>query len=93
MNRACPSCANLSIPVSEILFADYRCEECRDLVGVRSFIAAVASLIIFIVASLTTLMVLVQLGFYAALVWFSAPVGALCYLKARFGPLESKTPI
>lgn len=35
-------------------------------------------------------MVFLQLGAYAALLWFTFPVGALSYLKARFGPLETK---
>jgi hypothetical protein len=38
----------------------------------------------------TTFVVLVELGFYGALIWFSVPVGALSYIKARFGPLEVK---
>jgi len=46
--------------------------------------------VIFLVTLVTTLVVLVDLGFYAALIWFSVPVGALSYLKARFGPLEVK---
>lgn len=91
MNRECPSCARSSIPVKELLFTDYRCAECRELVGVQSIVAAISSFLIFVVASVTTLMVLIQLGLYAALVWFTAPVGALGYLKARFGPLETKS--
>lgn len=90
MNRACPNCTSNSIPVNKLLFADYRCAECRELVGVHSIIGAVSSLLIFTVATVTTLIVLAQLGLYAALLWFSAPVGALGYLKARFGPLETK---
>jgi hypothetical protein len=35
-------------------------------------------------------MVFLQMGAYAALLWFTFPVGALSYLKARFGPLETK---
>ena len=38
----------------------------------------------------TTLMVLIQMGLYAALLWFPFPIGALGYLKARFCPLEAK---
>lgn len=91
MNRECPSCARSSIPVKELLFTDYRCAECRELVGVQSIVAAISSFLIFVVASVTTLVVLIELGLYGALVWFTAPVGALGYLKARFGPLETKT--
>ncbi|MDH3989455.1 MAG: hypothetical protein OEV34_10020 [Gammaproteobacteria bacterium] len=35
-------------------------------------------------------MVVLQMGIYAALLWFTFPIGALSYLKARFGPLETK---
>ena len=35
-------------------------------------------------------MVFLQMGAYAALLWVTFPVGALNYLKARFGPLEAK---
>ncbi len=48
------------------------------------------SVITFIVTALTTIVVLIELGFYGALIWFSVPVGALSYLKARFAPLEVK---
>lgn len=91
MNRECPSCAVSSIPVKELLFTNYRCAECRELVGVNSIVAAISSFVIFVVATVTTLIVLIQLGLYAALFWFTAPVGALGYLRARFGPLETKT--
>lgn len=46
---------------------------------------------IFLVTAVTTFIVLVELGFYGALIWFSVPVGAMSYIKARFGPLEVKS--
>lgn len=52
--------------------------------------SAFFSVVIFIAAVTTTFVVLIQLGLYAALLWFTLPVGALSYLKARFGPLETK---
>jgi len=36
-------------------------------------------------------MVVLQMGTYAALLWFTFPIGALSYLKARLGPLETKS--
>ena len=53
--------------------------------------AAVFSVIIFVVTVISTLMIFVQMGGYAALLWFTLPIGALSYLKARFSPLETKS--
>lgn len=72
------------------MFGDCRCPNCRRIVGIHWAAAAFFSVLIFVAAVVTTLMVLVQLGFYAALLWFTLPVGALSYVKARFGPLETK---
>ena len=60
------------------------------MVGVRPAISALFSVVIFLVTVATTFIVLLELGFYGALVWFSVPVGAMSYIKARFGPLEVK---
>ena len=53
-------------------------------------LAAFFSVLIFFVTITTTFMVFVQMGGYAALLWFTLPIGALSYLKARFSPLETK---
>ena len=90
MRRICPHCSNNSIQIKEILFRDCRCPECRSVVGIRKAFAAFFSIVIFLVTVATTFVVLVELGFYGALIWFSVPVGALSYIKARFGPLEVK---
>ena len=87
MRRTCPHCSNRSIQIKEILFRDCRCPECHSVVGIRRAFAAFFSIVIFVA---TTFVVLVELGFYGALIWFSVPVGALSYIKARFSPLEVK---
>jgi uncharacterized protein (DUF983 family) len=90
MRRRCPHCSSDSIQIKEILFRNVRCPECRTVVGVQSAISALFSVVIFLVTAVTTFVVLVELGFYGALIWFSVPVGAMSYLRARFGPLEVK---
>lgn len=90
MRRTCPHCSNRSIQIKEILFRDCRCPECHSVVGIRRAFAAFFSIVIFLVTVATTFVVLVELGFYGALIWFSVPVGALSYIKARFSPLEVK---
>ena len=90
MRRTCPHCSNNSIQIKEILFRDCRCPDCHSVVGIRKAFAAFFSIVIFLVTVATTFVVLVELGFYAAIIWFSVPVGALSYIKARFGPLEVK---
>jgi len=35
-------------------------------------------------------MVMAQMGFYAALIWFPFPIGALSYLKAWLCPAVAK---
>jgi hypothetical protein len=47
-------------------------------------------MLIFAVTVSTTIMVLAQMGFYAALLWFPCPIGALSYVKAWLCPLEAK---
>ncbi len=90
MNRACPKCASRSVSTKELLFGNCRCGSCRCIVGVRRFAAARANAVIFTVAVVTTLVVFIDQGLYAALLWFTLPVGALSYVKARFCPLEIK---
>jgi hypothetical protein len=60
------------------------------VVGVHSGAYLSFNILIAAVALTTTIMVLMQLGVYAAIVWFPFPVGSLSYLKARFSPLETK---
>lgn len=90
MKRTCPNCASQSVSTRELLFGNCRCGSCRCIVGVRRFASAIANAVIFAIATLTTLIVFIELGLYAALLWFTLPVGALSYLKARFCPLEVK---
>ena len=91
MYRECPSCTDGAILIKDLLFRDSRCPKCRSIVGVHRAVAALFSVIIFLATVITTIVVMAQLGFYAGLLWFTVPVGALSYLKARFGPLEVKT--
>ncbi len=90
MNRKCPNCSSDSISTRELLFGDCRCRGCLRVVGVHRIASFIASIVIFAVAVLTTLIVFVQFDLWAALLWFTFPVGALSYLKARFCPLEVK---
>ena len=90
MYRNCPSCPDGTILIKDLLFRDTRCPSCRNVVGVHRAVAAFFSVIIFVITVLTTIAVMAQLGFYAGLLWFTVPVGALSYIKARFGPLEVK---
>ena len=91
MNRECPNCSARSIRVNDVLFSNCRCVHCKRNVGVHSVVVAFFSLLIFLTSAISTVMVFLQMGVYAALLWFTVPVGALSYLKARFGPLETKT--
>ena len=90
MNRVCPNCAERFVSTKDLLFGNCRCGNCHCIVGVRRLVAAVANLVIFTVAIVTTLIVFIELDLYAALLWFTLPVGALSYLKIRFCPLEVK---
>jgi hypothetical protein len=40
---------------------------------------------------LTVVVVLVDQGFYAAILLFTVPIGALGYIKARFSPLVTES--
>lgn len=66
------------------------CPCCRSLVGVHRAAAAGFGILILPVTLASSLIVLIQAGFYAALLWFPFPIGALGYLKARFCPLEPR---
>lgn len=72
-----------------ILFSDYRCPNCKSLVHISRFSAVFANLLILIATVMTTGMVFLQAGLYAAIVWLPFPVGALSYIKARFCRLEA----
>lgn len=73
-----------------MLLAHATCPNCRALVGPHWTLGTVFFLVILGVTVLTTIMVLAQFGIYAAILWFSFPIGALGYIKARFAPLVVK---
>jgi len=58
------------------------------MVGISRVPAAIVNALILIAAIITTGMVFLQAGLYAAIVWLPFPVGALSYLKARFCRLQ-----
>lgn len=91
MKRNCPNCRSNTISVKELLFGNCRCASCLRVVGVHRVAAALSSIVIFTVAIITTLIVLIELDIWAALLWFTLPVGALTYLKVRYCPLETKS--
>jgi hypothetical protein len=78
--------------MSELFISKVECPRCGVLVGVQWVFSAVFSVTIFIVTLITTVMVLSQMDIYAALIWFSFPIGSLTYIKVRFCPLEAKKP-
>ncbi len=88
MQRPCPNCSENTVPVAAILFSSYRCPNCRCVVGISRVPAAIVNALILIAAIITTGMVFLQAGLYAAIVWLPFPVGALSYLKARFCRLQ-----
>ncbi len=90
MKRSCPNCSSPSIRTKDLLFGDCRCPGCLRVVGIHRVAAAISSFVIFTVAIVTTLIVFIELDLYAALLWFTLPVGALSYLKARFLPLVTR---
>ena len=89
-NRVCPACAQESIPISGLLLSNVRCPNCQSLVGPHWFFGTSFFLIILVVTLVTTIVMLAQFGIYAAILWFSFPIGAIGYLKARFSPLQVK---
>ena len=89
-NRTCPNCQQASIPVAELLVTHATCPNCRAIVGPHWSLAAISFIVIFTVTIIATIVVLAQFGIYAAILFFSFPIGALGYLKARFAPLVVK---
>ena len=92
VQRDCPNCSQNTVPVSAVLFAPYRCPNCKSLIGFSRFAGAIVNILILAATLVTTAMVFLQAGFYAAIVWLPFPVGALSYLKARFCRLEAVEP-
>ncbi len=90
MKRICPNCSDQTISVRELVFRDCRCRNCLRIIGVHRVASVIASIVIFTVAVVTTLIVLIELDLWAALLWFTLPVGALSYVKARFCPLDTR---
>ena len=82
------------MPVTALLFAEFRCPNCSGLVRVTRFQAAAFNLLILVVTLATSGMIFLQAGLYAAIVWLPFPIGALSYVKARFCSLDvrSATP-
>lgn len=89
-HRTCPSCSERSIPISSMLTSNAHCPNCNSLVGPHWLFGSGFYAIIFLVTFTTTAIVLSQFGIYAAILWFSFPIGAIGYLKAKFSPLEAK---
>ena len=85
--RRCPACKAASIPTKELIVSDARCPACGKIVGPQWLVRFVVFLVLAAVTTVTTVIVLAQFGVYAALLWFSFPIGTLGYLKARFAPL------
>ena len=90
MTRKCPNCSEFSIRAEDLLLRHTYCGECGSCVGVRRGFALAFNLMSFVVTVLTTLIVLIEMGNFGALVWFSVPIASFAYLKARLGPLETK---
>ncbi len=91
-NRICPVCSEPSIPVSELLVSNARCPNCGSVVGVHWLFGSVFYVVIFGVTAISTFLVLARFGIFAAILWFSFPIGAIGYLKARFSPLRRIDP-
>jgi hypothetical protein len=89
-HRICPACSEKSIPISELLLSHATCPNCKNLVGPHWFFGSAFYAIILLVTVVSTIIVLAQFGIYAAILWFSFPIGAIGYLKARFSPLVTK---
>ena len=88
MRRLCPNCSAQSIRVSEVLFDNVSCGNCEAVVGVHRTASWLAGLVIASATTITTLMVLAQSGFFAAMFWLPFPIGSLSYVKARLAPLQ-----
>ena len=91
-NRVCPACLQPSISVSELLVSSARCSNCGSTIGVHWFFGTFFYVVIFAATAISTFLVLTRFGVFAAILWFSFPIGAIGYLKARFSPLQRKDP-
>ncbi len=89
-HRVCPACAQPAIPISGLLMSNVRCPNCGKMIGPHWFFGMAFFVVIFAITFVSTVAVLAQFGIYAAILWFSFPIGAIGYLKARFSPLEIK---
>lgn len=89
-DRICPVCLQPSIPIAELLVSHAECPNCGSTVGVHWLFGGVFYVVIFVVTGVSTLLVLARFGVFAAILWFSFPIGAIGYLKARFSPLQRK---
>jgi uncharacterized protein (DUF983 family) len=92
MYKSCPSCSDGSIAVTAVMFSDVECTSCGSRIGIHWAAAAFFSTIIFVITVLSTFVMYLQFDLFAAIVWFSFPIGALGYVKARFSPLQIKDP-
>ena len=66
------------------------CEHCDAVVGVHRMAAWLAGCLIAAATVITSLMILINNGFFAAMFWLPFPVGSLSYVKARLSPLQLK---
>ena len=89
-HRVCPACEQEAIRISDLLLSNVRCPNCGKTVGPHWFFGMAFFVIIFAITLVSTIAVLAQFGIYAAILWFSFPIGAIGYLKARFSPLDIK---
>jgi hypothetical protein len=90
MFRICPACSSKSVATSELFFSNSECSRCATLVGVHWAATACFSVVIFVATLISTVMVLSQMGLYAALIWFPFPIGSLTYIKVHMCPLAAK---
>jgi hypothetical protein len=67
--------------------SDVLCRVCGKRIGVHWVFRSLFSVLILLAAAGTGLIVYVDQGLYAALLFVSVPIGALGYIKARFAPL------
>ncbi len=79
------------MPVTAVLFAEFRCPNCSGFLRVSRYQAAIFNLLILVVTLATSGMIFLQAGLYAAIVWLPFPIGALSYVKARFCRLEVRS--
>ena len=74
------------------MLSNVRYPNCTRVIGPHWFFGTFFFVVILLVAGITTFIVLARFGIYAAILWFSFPIGAISYLKARFAPLQVKEP-